>query len=355
MSTTTTKELARIDDRTVCNVSQIKTLFDSALPLLRKALPAAMHRSAERIARCAVTEFQKNPELLECTGLSILSCAVQAAQLGLEIGGVTGQSYMVPYWNKKKGVKEAQFQVGYRGMITLAFRGGEVSNIYAECVRERDKFRIIRGTHPGIEHEPVAVNGGPVIGAYAVLVYKSQQFNSVFMSREEVEHHRATYSKQTQSDRSPWKTAWNEMAKKTVIRKLLKHCPLAVELPVQAFNDDAEVPALTLQADALGAAALPMPNEDETEATAEEARGAETEKEAEKTTEPDAAEVAEEKAFLTLLDRKKATWATVVKKINDQFKAGYEQVVPFEEIALDHRRWIVSDLSALPDFTAKKK
>lgn len=230
--------LAKIDERTVCNVPQLRDVFQAKLSTIRDALPTAMKRNAERLARCALTEFQKNPELMKCTGLSILSCAVQAAQLGLEIGGVMGQCYMVPYGGR------ATFQIGYRGMIELAFRSGHVANVYASVVREKDKFRIMRGTTPGIEHEPATVNAGKVIGAYAVVVYTSKQINFEWMDRADIEHHRDTYSKTARSNSSPWATAFNEMAKKTVLRKLLKHCPFAADFPDEATPAPAPAPVV---------------------------------------------------------------------------------------------------------------
>lgn len=225
--------LAKIDERTVCNTRQLATLFESAIPRIKKSLPPTMKQHAERMARCAVTEFQKNQSLAKCTGMSVLSCCLQAASLGLEIGGPMGQCYMVPYGS------QATFQIGYRGMITLAFRSGEIANIYAAVVREKDKFRMLRGTSPGIDHEPVACGGGQVVGAYAVVVYKSGQINYEYMTRDDIEHHRKTYSKQPNS--LLWTSAWNEAAKKTVLRRVLKQCPQAADVSSVPDLDDGEI------------------------------------------------------------------------------------------------------------------
>jgi recombination protein RecT len=246
------KALARVDATKPCNVAQLRDVFEKALPQIRDALPAALKQNAARMARCAVTEFQRNPALAQCTGLSLLSCAMQAAQLGLEIGGPTGHSYMVPYKRRIKTdhgeivIEEATFQLGYRGMITLAFRSGEVANIYAACVRQKDRFRMVRGTAPGIEHEPAWADAGPIIGVYAVLVYKSGQINYEWMATPEIEQHKNRYSKQ--SNNSPWVTAWPEMARKTVVRKLLKYAPLAVDFPPDLDDPDDVAPTVTTPA-----------------------------------------------------------------------------------------------------------
>lgn len=231
----TEKAVAKFDPNAACTVQQLNEIFTKSLPRIREALPPSMQKHAERMVRVAVGEIQRNPTLAKCSGLSILSCVVQAATLGLEIGGPMGHAYMVPYGNK------ATFQIGYRGMIALAFRSGEVSGIYANVVRQKDKFRLLSGTTPGIEHEPAVKDAGDVTGVYAVLVFKSGQIMYEYMTREEVEHHRRTYSKQPQS--MLWTSAWNEAAKKTVTRRLLKYAPLAVELPSDL--DDGPVETVT--------------------------------------------------------------------------------------------------------------
>lgn len=230
-ATKTTTAVAKIDATKPCSNSQeMHQLLKQAGVQIQAALPAVLRGSAERLARCALTEFQRNPEIARCSGRSILSCVIQAAQLGLEVGGPTGQCYMVPYKN------EATFLLGYRGMISLAFRSGQVANIFASLVHEKDEFKVHRGTKPGIDHVPVLRDAGKPIGAYAVIVYKSGQCDFEMMSFDEIEAHRKNYSKQPGG--MMWTKAWGEAAKKTVLRKLLKRCPLAVELPGEAGDAD---------------------------------------------------------------------------------------------------------------------
>ncbi|WP_202630600.1 recombinase RecT, partial [Deinococcus alpinitundrae] len=87
----------------------------------------------------AVTEFRKNPMLKECTPESLLGAVMQAAQVGLEPDAL-GSAYLVPYYNKNKNVKEVQLQIGYKGLIELVRRSGQVTSIVANEVYENDEF-----------------------------------------------------------------------------------------------------------------------------------------------------------------------------------------------------------------------
>ena len=104
------------------------------------ALP--QHMTADRMTRIAITAVQKQPKLLECTALSIVGCVIEASQLGLYPDGILGDAYLVPFWNGKTRQLEAQLQPGYRGLINLARRSGQVPAIYSEPVYACDKFAV---------------------------------------------------------------------------------------------------------------------------------------------------------------------------------------------------------------------
>lgn len=221
---------ARVDERTVCTVPMLRNLFDKALPQIQAALPSQLRGAAERLARCAITEYQRNPALLQCTGLSIIGCAIQAAQLGLEIGGPLGQAYLVPFRNGKLGATEAQFQVGYRGLIALAYRSERVQLITAQVVRAGDGFDVQLGTTPRVTHTPAwAQEPGEMVAVYAVIQYQGGTCDVEVMSAAQINAHRDRYSKSRGGDSGPWATAYEEMARKTVIRRLLKRASVSVE------------------------------------------------------------------------------------------------------------------------------
>jgi recombination protein RecT len=98
---------------------------------LRLALPR--HVTPERLARIAVTEIRRTPKLLTCTRESLLGAIMQAAQLGLE-PGVLGECWLIPYKT------EATFVIGYRGLVQLAWRSGQIESVHAHAVFDGDAF-----------------------------------------------------------------------------------------------------------------------------------------------------------------------------------------------------------------------
>ncbi|MFR1027701.1 MAG: recombinase RecT [Parasutterella sp.] len=139
------------------------------------ALAVPKHLSADRMARIAATELRKTPDLLDTTPASFMGAVMQSAQLGLEPGSALGQAYLVPF-NKKdqktgKWYKECQLILGYRGMIDLARRSGQVLSLSAFAVHEGDDFSYQLGLHPDIHHVPSCDAGRikkPIIFVYAV-------------------------------------------------------------------------------------------------------------------------------------------------------------------------------------------
>ena len=153
-----------------------------------------------------------------------------SAQLGLE-PGILGQAYLIPYGNN------VQFQIGYKGMIELLRRSGQLSDIYACEIRKNDDFQITLGLHRDIKHNiNFNEDRGEVVGYYAVAVLKDGANSFEFMTKKQVEEHRKKFSKT--GDTSPWATDFDEMAKKTVIKKLLKYLPVSVEWLENVSKDE---------------------------------------------------------------------------------------------------------------------
>ena len=160
------------------------------------ALPKSM--TAERLTRIVMTECRKVPALMQCNQESFFGAVLQCAQLGLEPGSALGHCYLLPFGNGKSrdGRPNCQLIIGYRGMIDLARRSGQIVSINAYCVHEADEFEYELGLHPDIHHRPSPL---------AVRV-------------------------QSKAGKSgPWVTHWEEMARKTVVRKLFKYLPVSIE------------------------------------------------------------------------------------------------------------------------------
>lgn len=191
------------------------------------ALPKSM--TAERLTRIVMTECRKVPALMQCNQESFFGAVLQCAQLGLEPGSALGHCYLLPFGNGKSrdGRPNCQLIIGYRGMIDLARRSGQIVSINAYCIHEADEFEYELGLHPDIHHRPSPLaERGPVTYVYAVAVLKGGGVQFEVMSRAEIEAVRL----QSKAGKSgPWVTHWEEMARKTVVRKLFKYLPVSIE------------------------------------------------------------------------------------------------------------------------------
>lgn len=221
---------------------------------IAKALPSTI--TAERFTRMATTAVTMNPDLGKCTPASFIGAMLQAAALGLEPNTALGQAYLIPYNNYKTGNKEAQFQLGYRGMIELAHRSGEFKSIEAHVVYENDEFEYELGLEPKLKHKPAMKNRGSITWVYAVYKLQSGGYGFEVMSVDDINEHRKKYSK---AKTSPWDTAWEGMAKKTVIKQALKYAPLKSEFVKAMNNDDV---TLNFKEDLADTENFVMPDED---------------------------------------------------------------------------------------------
>lgn len=194
---------------------------------LKLALPRA-GVTAERMARIAVTEVRRTPKLASCRIESLLGAIMQCAQLGLE-PGPQGLAYMIPYG------QEATFQIGYKGLLALMWRSGQVQSIQAEVVCEKDLFHYQNGIPPRLEHKPASGDRGPVTHCYAVIGTTTGGWIFRVMTAEEIEAHRQRFSK---AKSSPWDTDWNEMACKTVLKRVAKRAPVSTEVQRAIDLDD---------------------------------------------------------------------------------------------------------------------
>lgn len=125
-------------------------------------------------------------------------------------------------------------------MIALAYRSGQVASIDAHEVRENDEFSYSFGLEPMLHHKPALSNRGNVICYYAIFRTKDGGFGFEVMSREDVEAHAKRYSKSYGGSFSPWSTNFDEMAKKTVLKKCLKYAPLKSDF-VRAVASDGTI------------------------------------------------------------------------------------------------------------------
>lgn len=206
------------------------------------ALALPKHVTADRLARIALTEVRKVPKLAQCDQTSFLGAIMQCAALGLEPGGALGHCYLVPFENRRANRVEVQFIIGYRGMLDLARRSGQIVSLEARAVYEKDHFEVELGLDSKIVHKPnwQAADRGKLTFVYAVAKLKDGGVQFEVMSRAEIEHIRnnsqgykaaeATARKYNKDPSSPWHDHFEPMALKTVIRRLFKYLPVSIEI-----------------------------------------------------------------------------------------------------------------------------
>ena len=219
-------------EKALAKIDQIKAglMSKHAISLFKDNLPNASGEHAEkaamRFAKMAYTAICQNSSLQGCTVKSIIKAASISASLDLDIDP-RGLAYLVPY--KNKGVLEAQFQIGYLGLMELAYRSGKVKAISAHCVYEsdKDKVKIIRlnGQYQ-VEHPfSYAKPEGEMIAVYATAEIEGFGPQTIVLRKDEVEHFR----KMSKAPGSPaWTGHYEAMAKKTAIRQLAKFLPKSI-------------------------------------------------------------------------------------------------------------------------------
>lgn len=205
----------------------VQDLIKQMMPEIKKALPATI--TPERFTRIVLSALSVTPQLAECTPQSFLAAMMTAAQLGMEVNTPLGQCYLIPRMNRKKGVQEVQFQLGYKGLIDLAYRGGEVQTIQAHAVYEHDEFEYEYGLEPKLVHKPAKEDRGAPVAYYAIFRTKSGGYSFEVMSVDDIKRRRDQFSDAANKGFSPWQTNFDEMAKKTVLKAALKYAPMSTE------------------------------------------------------------------------------------------------------------------------------
>jgi recombination protein RecT len=203
-------------------------------PAITEALPKSNGMSAERLSRITLTTLRQNPKLMECSIESLLAAVLQSAQLGLE-PNLLGSCYFIPY----KGT--VSFQIGYKGLIDLVCRKGEVLSIVAQEVRVGDYFHYEFGRNETLKHIPAPNSErGELLYFYAYANLKNGGFTFQVMHISDIEKIRNEYSISYKYDQkgSIWSKHFESMAIKTVIKKLIKLLPVSVETQSAISHDE---------------------------------------------------------------------------------------------------------------------
>lgn len=224
----------------------VRTLIEKSRSQIMAALPS--HLSAERMIRVCNTAVQKTPKLLDCEPRSLMGAIIQASQLGLEPDGTLGHAYLIPFNNRKSGKVECQFIPGYKGLIELSRRSGQISTIFSHVVYRNDRWEFCYGLAPKLEHYPSEGDPGEMVAVYAVARLRDGGVQFEWLWKREVDAIRR--SSRAAND-GPWVTHYDEMAKKTALRRLCKLLPTSPELATAVALDEQAEASVPQQLDAL--------------------------------------------------------------------------------------------------------
>lgn len=197
---------------------------------IAKALPK--HLTPDRFVRVAVSALTRTPKLKECEPVSLFAAMLTLSQLGIEPDG--RRAHLIPFENRRRGCVECQLIIDYKGLAEMAMRSGVVSYLHADVVCDADIFEENMGEI--IAHKiDRRKSRGDVYAVYAICKFKDGTAKAEVMSSEEVE---AIRKRSKAGNSGPWITDWNEMAKKTVFRRLSKWLPLSPEFRDAVDADD---------------------------------------------------------------------------------------------------------------------
>ena len=201
--------------------------------------PARVRRFVSSITSAVAT----NPMLQECDPATILSGALLGESLNLSPSPQLGQYYLVPFNNTKKGCKDAQFQLGYKGYVQLALRSGYYKRLNVMAVKQGE----LKSWNPLTEEitldlmeDEIARENAPSIGYVASFEYLNGFSKTIYWSREKMEAHALRYSKGYAAKKGYtfWEKDFDAMAFKTMLRQLIsKWGVMSIDLQ-SAFEAD---------------------------------------------------------------------------------------------------------------------
>jgi len=209
-----------------------KNSFEAVLP---------KHLTVDRFLKIALASLTRTPKLADCKPETLIMALAACSELGLEPNSPLGHAYLIPYGT------DCQLVIGFKGLLALARRSGEIASVDVAVVHARDVFTYARGDNPRIHHEPFVpkfdeqgkavgpTDPGPLIAAYMIAHLKDGSVQREVMYRHEIDAVR-NGSKAGRS--GPWKDHYDEMARKTVFRRGWKWLPQSTEMAKTLELDD---------------------------------------------------------------------------------------------------------------------
>jgi recombination protein RecT len=218
----------------------VKGLVQSASFQAKVAAALPKHLSPERFMRIVNNTILRTPTLAACDANSFANALLLLSQYGLEPDG--RRAHLIPFRNNKANRTELQVIVDYKGIVELVMRSGLVSNLHADVVCENDAFDVNKGEI--VRHSiNYRAPRGAVFAVYAICRFKDGTEKADVMSVDEIE---AVRKRSRAGQSGPWVTDWNEMAKKTVFRRLSKWLTLSTEIRDAVEHDEDQLTQVTV-------------------------------------------------------------------------------------------------------------
>ena len=196
------------------NTNDIYGMIKSRSDAFQSVLP--INANTQQFVNACLIAVQDNNKLQQCNPKSLIKAMMESARFGLEPNSPLMEAALVPYG------KDVQFLIEYRGMLKLAWNSGMIKMIDADVICENDKYEYVKGYNPNFYHKPLVTGErGEPIAYYAYAKLNNGGDTLCLMSKQEIVDHMKKFAKGYNSTTSPWKTNFDAMAKKTVLRQLI--------------------------------------------------------------------------------------------------------------------------------------
>lgn len=244
MSTTNLAELKQTSKMVArdAGIGKVKAFFEAQRGTLAAVLPK--HVGADRMLKIALGALRTTPKLMNCSVESLMGAVVQCSQLGLEPNTPLGHAYLIPFENRRKNITEVQIVLGYKGLIDLARRSGQIVSIAAHEVCQNDEFTYAYGLAEELVHKPAIGERGPVVAFYAVAKLQGGGHAFEVMSSHQINEIRdasQNYKFAKDKGSTVWGQHYAEMGRKTVLRRLFKYLPVSIEMAQASALDELSV------------------------------------------------------------------------------------------------------------------